>query len=312
MANNTKRNKTIIVVTALLLPLTLLGCTREVAALGTQQQPLVWLLSPAGDIEELHSAAEQIATTIYELTGYHITPSIADSEAAVVAALGERPPAAHITTLSSAAYLHASDQGNSAAALLGTQGGEQYYNGYFITNKDSGIEELADLFTGNLPTPRMATAELGSLGGYVMPLVHLREAGLDPENESFSFVEYRDDERVLAAVYLREAATGTITRNLLEELSATEGYEDIVEQVSIFGRTHPIPLRGLQFSSVVPQVAQRQILNALLQLNEQPNGRELISGLYEWEALSEHGDEPYEPLRELMRSTSVSLEELRL
>jgi len=312
MVEITKHKRIVIVVTALLLLLTLFGCSRETADLGTQQEPFVWLLSPEGDLEQLRNSAEQIAAHIYELTGFHVRPSIASNEAAIVAALAERPTEAHITTLSSAAYLHASNRGSSAAALLGTLGGEQYYSAYFITHKDSGISELSDLFSESVGAPRMAIAKLGSLSGYIMPLIHLREAGLEPDNENFTFVEQSDDAGVITAVYRGEVATGAITENLLDELSATEAYEDIFEQVSVFGRTDRIPVRGLQFSPVVAEAARRQILNALLQLNEKARGQELIQGLYDWEALSEHGDEPYEPLRERMRSTNVSLEDMPL
>ncbi len=312
MVEITKHKRIVIGAAALLLLLTLFGCSRETAELGTQQEPFVWFLSPEGDLEQLQNSAEQIAAQIYELTGYHVRTSIASSEAAVLSALAERPTAAHITTLSAAAYLHASNRGSSAAALLGAMGGEQYSRAYFITHQDSGIGELSDLFSESVRTPRMAIATFGSLSGHIMPLIHLREAGLEPDSENFSFIETGGDAEVIAAVYRGEAVAGAITENLLEELSATEAYEDLFEQVSVFGRTDPVPVRGLQFSPVVAEIARRQILNALLQLNERPTGQELIFGLYGWEALSEHGDEPYEPLRELMRSTNVSLEDIQL
>lgn len=311
MGNNTTRGVILMAVAALLPLLLLLGCSREQADLGTEQKPLIWLLSPEGDLEQLQNSAEQITTIIYELTGLHVEPSIADSEASIVAALAERPVAAHMTTLSSTAYLHASDQGRSTAALLGMQDGENYFRAYFISHAGSDIESLSD-FLSRDGTPGMAIAKSGSLSGHIMPLVHLREAGLDPENEDFSFNEQNDDEAVITAVYRREVVAGAITEDLREELSATEELDDVLEQVVIFGRTNQIPRRGLQFSPVVPESAQRQIINALLQQSEKPEGRERIRGLYGWESLSEHGDEPYGPIRELMRSTSVSLDDMSM
>ncbi|TVR90582.1 MAG: hypothetical protein EA428_08070 [Spirochaetaceae bacterium] len=311
MGSTNARTVILIAIAAMLPLLTLPGCSREQADLGTEQEPLVWLLSPEGDSEQLLDSAEAIATRIYELTGLHVSPSIADSEASIVAALAERPAAAHITTLNAAAYLHASDQGMSAAALLGVRGGQSYFRAYFITHEDSGIATLGELLSGTL-SPRMAIAERGSLTGYIMPLMHLREAGLDPEDESFTFVEQNNDAEVIAAVYRREIAVGAITQDLREEVAASEDFEAILEQVSILGRTDRIPQRGLQFSPVVPEAAQRQILNALLQLSEKSESQELIRGLYGWESLREHGDEPYEPVRELMRSTGVTLEEMSM
>lgn len=309
MGSITRRTVIFIAIAAMLPLLTLPGCSREQANLGTQQDPLVWLLSPDGDSERLRDSAQEIAARIYEFTGLHVRPSIADSEASVVAALAERPAAAHITTLNAAAYLRASDQGISAAALLGMKGGQSYFRAYFITHEDSGIETLADLLSGALP-PRMAITERGTLSGYILPLMHLREAGLDSEDESFSFIEQNNDAEVIAAVYRGEIAVGVIAEDLREELAALEDFEAALERVSILGRTDRIPHRGLQFSPVVPEAAQRQILNALLQLSGNSESQELVRGLYGWESLSEHGDEPYEPIRELMRSTSVSLEEM--
>jgi len=62
---------------------TLAGCQKE-AALGTEENPIIWALVPSGETDTVLAGFEEVAAILYEETGLVIEPFVATEYAGVI------------------------------------------------------------------------------------------------------------------------------------------------------------------------------------------------------------------------------------
>jgi phosphonate transport system substrate-binding protein len=135
----------LLLVLAVLLPsLLLVGCKKE-AELGTEENPVIWSFVPSGEMERVASGAQEVADLLHDKTGYYFKTNVATEYAGVIEALSADPPAAHMASLATFAYVLAAERGVAEVKLVSVRYGTPTYNGQVIVRKDSGISKLADL-----------------------------------------------------------------------------------------------------------------------------------------------------------------------
>ncbi|MEJ2264532.1 MAG: phosphate/phosphite/phosphonate ABC transporter substrate-binding protein [Anaerolineales bacterium] len=104
------------------------------AALGTEENPIVWVLVPSQDTETVLTGADEIAAAIEDATGLIVEPRVTTDFTGAVEAMcsGE----AHIGALNTFNYVVAKARGCADVALASERFGSTFYQGQIITRAD--------------------------------------------------------------------------------------------------------------------------------------------------------------------------------
>ncbi len=267
--------------------------------LGTEDHPLRWAVQPSGDDP---AAIGELATEIYELTGIHIQPMIAQTNAAILEAFEADPAAAHMSVLPALAYLAAFEQGLVEPALVGVRNSTASYEAKVVANRDAGLESLEDLAGRSFARPGPL-----SPSGWIVPSLMMRAAGLNPDDLS-NLRDLDNHAAVIEAVYEQDVDAGALYVGGLAALAAE--FDDLEDVIVVLAESASIPNEGVQFSPEVPEELRDQIVNALKQIIETPEGNELIRRLYSWDKLDSIDDSAYDPLRQLLDQAEISIQQI--
>ncbi len=274
------------------------------AKLGTENNPIIWSFVPSGEMERVASGAESVADLITEETGLIVETNVATEYAGVIEAMCSDPVEAHMGSLATFAYVLAAKRGCAEAALVAVRYGSATYNGQIIVRADSGITELSQLEGKTFCRPDPL-----STSGWIIPSLDLAAAGVDPDMGLAEVVDAGSHDAVVSAVYNGDCDAGATyvdARGTIEEDNP-----DVKEVVSVIHTSVDIPTDGVQFAPAVPEDVRTQIVDALLKIAETEEGQEALDTAYSWTGLEEHGDEFYDPFRQLLDAAGVDVEELQ-
>ncbi len=300
---NTKR-VLLLSLTALLLITSLLtaGGKREVE-LGTEENPIVWAFVPSGEMERVAAGAQSVADMLHDETGYFFSTTVATEYAGVIEAMGSDPPEAHMASLATFAYILAADRGIAEAALVSVRFGSPTYNGQLITRADSGITKVADLKGRTFARPDPL-----STSGWIIPMLTMRAAGVNPDSDLKELVDAGSHDAVVAAVYNGEVDAGACYVDARTRIE--KDYPDVMEKVVVIDVTADIPNDGVQFIPSMDAEMRSTIVKALLDIIATDKGKEALGTAYQWNDLAEHDDTFYDPFRQVLQASGLSIQDL--
>ena len=298
-------SRKIFAVLVIFLCLTGALCAKGVqeTVLGTEENPIIWSFVPSGEMERVASGAQQVADLLYEKTGLYIKTNVATEYAGVVEAMCSDPPEAHIASLPTFAYVLAADKGCAEAVLVSVRFGSPTYNGQLIVRADSGISSVADLRGKTFARPDPL-----STSGWIIPMLTLRAAGINPETDLKEVVDAGSHDSVVAAVYNGDVDAGAC---YVDARTRLEGEKpDVMEKVIVIAVSEDIPNDGVQFSASMPQDLRDKIVKALLEIAATEEGKAALDVAYQWQALEEHDDSFYDPFRQVLQASGLDVKAL--
>lgn len=277
--------------------------------LGTADNPIRVLFVPSVEAEVIVSGGDVMRTALEEATGLVFEVSVPTSYAATI----EEMCAATDRTMGfipGLGYVLASNLCGVDVAFKAVRFGFDVYWAQFLVKRDSEIDSLDDLagLSWAYPDP-------GSTSGYMVPLLELQEAGIEPG----ATVEAGGHPQAALAVYRGDAdfATTFYSPPLLPEGTWSEGDDpdipldlvpecavtgegdntqlwcgeyrvldsrasarteapDIIQQVRILSITQGIPNDTLSFGPDFPADIRAQIEDALVAFAETPEWEQSI------------------------------------
>jgi len=297
--------KTVFVLLALFIAVPLcLAAGQKEAELGTEENPIIWSFVPSGEMERVAAGAQSVADLLHDRTELYFKTNVATEYAGVIEALSSDPPEAHMASLATFAYVLAADRGVVRAALVSLRYGSPTYNGQIIARADSGIRSVAQLRGRTFARPDPL-----STSGWIIPMLTMRAAGINPESDLEEIVDAGSHDSVVAAVYngdVDAGATYVDARSRIEK-----EHPDVMEKVVVIELTEDIPNDGVQFSPVVPQDIQDRIVAALLEIAQTEEGKNALKTAYQWSGLERHDDTFYDPFRQFLQAAGLSIEQLQ-
>lgn len=297
--------KALFLVFAFLLAVSLCFATgTKEAELGTEENPIVWAFVPSGEMERVAAGAQSVADLLHDKTGLYFTTNVATEYAGVIEALSSDPPEAQMASLATFAYVLAADRGVVEAALVSLRYGSPTYNGQIIVRADSGISSVGELKgkTFGRPDPL-------STSGWIIPMLTMRAAGINPETDLDEIVDAGSHDSVVAAVYngdIDAGATYVDARSRIED-----DHPDVMEKVVVIEVTTDIPNDGVQFSPIVPDDMRKKIVAALLEIAQTEEGKDALKTAYQWSGLEEYDDTFYDPFRQVLQASGMSIADLQ-
>jgi phosphonate transport system substrate-binding protein len=271
-------------------------------ALGTEENPIIWAFVPSGEMERVAAGAQSVADLLHEKTGLYFDTLVATEYAGVIEALRSDPPAAHMASLATFAYVMAADMGVAEAELVSSRFGNAFYNGQIIARADSGITKLTDLKGKTFARPDPL-----STSGWIIPMITLKAAGVDPERD-IKVVDAGSHDAVVAAVYNGEVDGGACYVDARTRIE--KDHPDVMEKIAVIEVSVNIPNDGVQFHPSVPRELRDKIVNALLEIVETEKGKEALNTAYQWTALEKHKDDFYDPFRQVLQAAGIKAQDL--
>jgi len=271
--------------------------------LGTEENPIVWAVVPSGETERVVSGFEDVAAMIFDETGLVIEPFVATEYAGVIEAMCSDPPKAHMASLSTFAYILASEKGCADVALVSARYGSPVYNGQIFVRADSGIETLADLEGKTFCRPDPL-----STSGWIIPSITLKAAGVDPDTDIAQIVDAGSHDAAIAGVYNGDCDAGASYVDARTRVEAD--YPDVMDVIKVLEISADIPNDGVQFVTSFDAELRAQIVTALLAIAETEAGQEALDTAYQWNALEEHKDTFYDAFRQVLDAAGVSADDL--
>jgi phosphonate transport system substrate-binding protein len=164
--------------------------------------------------------------------------------------------------------------------------GRPWYNSVIIVKADSGIESLKDLVG-----VRFGFVSPSSTSGFLMPISHLIENGINPP-EDFTVIEYAGghDKNVMALI---EGKVDAIAIDYPSYLEFKNLNQLPPEQYKVIWESDPIPNAPLVILSQLPANFKIELKKALI---DAPDGLVGISGI-ESSGYTLVSDEDYEAIR---------------
>jgi phosphonate transport system substrate-binding protein len=289
----------LIVLIALLIPFAAFATPQVEAELGSEGNPIIWSFVPSGDTTEIVAGGEEVADMIFDLTGIYVEVSVATEYAGVIEALSSDPPSAHMASLATFAYVLAADRGVAEAALVSVRYGSPTYNGQIIANVGSGINTVADLAGKTFARPDPL-----STSGWIIPMLTMRAAGIDTEND-IDVVDAGGHTAVVSAVYNGDVDAGA---TFVDARGNIEGDNpDVMEKVKVIALTADIPNDGVQFHPSVPIELKNAIVDALLEIVSTEEGAEALGRAYDWNELVKRTDSFYDPFRQVLQASGMDV-----
>lgn len=276
---------------------------KKEAPLGSEENPIVWSFVPSGESERVATGAKEVADLLHQQTGYFFKTNVATEYAGVIEAMGSNPPTAHMASLATFAYVLAAEKGVAQAALVSVRYGTPVYNGQIIVRKDSGISTLADLRGRTFARPDPL-----STSGWIIPMLTLRAAGINPESDLARVVDAGSHDAVVAAVYngdVDAGATFVDARTTVEKQ-----HPDVMDKVVVINVSADIPNDGVQFIPSMPQEMRDKIVNGLLAIAGTEAGKEALNTAYHWRDLKTIDDHFYDPFRQVLQASGMNIEDL--
>ncbi len=268
---------------------------------GTEENPLVWVLVPSQDTEAVLAGADEIAAAIEEATGLVVEPLVTTDYTGAVEAMcnGE----AHMGALNTFNYVLAHARGCAEVEVASVRFGSTFYSGQLVTRADSGIETVADLAGKTFCRP-----DPTSTSGWVIPSITMQANGVNPETDLEEIVDAGGHDGVIIAVYNGDCDAGSTFVDARGNVA--EEFPDVNDVVVVIEESAPIPNDNISFVPDVEASIREQVIAVFLDLAGTEEGLEILNSVYSWSGMEVVEDSFYDGFRQQLEAAGLSIEDL--
>ena len=283
------------------------GCTRQQRPpLGSEKNPIKFILLPSADVRVLASTAAFIKRYLEAETPYKYRFSVPTSYIAVVEALGAKR--ADVATLNAPGYILANNRFKTEARLIVQRHGSINYQSQIIARADGPIKSLADI-----KGRKFAYVDPMSMSGYLMPEKLLTDKKIKPQETIFA----QRHDNVVTMVYNGQVDAGATWHSPPHNgkmqdarLLVQTQYTDIEKKVKIVHLTEPFPNDPIVFRAGMPQKLKEDTINALLSYMSTKEGKKIFHELVRANGLVRCSDSTYDSVRKMLKTLNKSAEDL--
>lgn len=293
-------------ISCLLSALLLLGCTREKAPLGSEENPLKMFFVPSVEVKVLEDSSQKVKKYLEEVTPYKFEMAIPASYVAVVEALGTAR--ADIAALSTFAYILAREKYEAEAKLTVVRYGSTTYQGQIISRKDGPIQKVEDI-----AGKKMAFVDPASTSGYLLPLKMLREKKIEPSETVFGMKH----DTVVSMVYQGQVEVGATFYSPKADGAIQDArrlvltqYPDVEEKIQILALTDPIPNDAIVFRKDMDPALVDTVMQGLQRYIRSDEGKDALGKLYGITDFQPTTDKEYDGVRQLLSTVGKKPSEL--
>lgn len=277
--------------------------TVSAGQLGAPDKPITIALVPSGDVPTITKAGTEISDCLSKLTGLTYNIEVGTNFAASIEAMGAgKAPFGFLNTFSAILAKEKYGVTPLLVSLRNYKGKpENFYQGQFIANKESGIKTIADL-----KGKTFCFVEPNSTSGYIIPRIVLAANGVNPDTDLAGSQNAGSHDNVAIAVYKGDCDAGaTFVDVRTDSTPIKQNYPDMVEKVDAFYITDNIPNDGLQVAKGVDPAITDATVNGLLFISNDPGGKAVLRRLYSYLGLVKVEPTFYDGFEQLLEKAGV-------
>ncbi len=286
---------------------------------GSDQNPLVLgIVSPDSDPAVL-TAAEEVAASVQNVTGYVIKAQVYFSYADLVSEMSLKH--VQMAFLPPLTYLYANELGIAEVGMLSNHFGVYQYasrffanaassfNSYYDPNRDRSTSDATTAlkqFQGKQP----CWVDSQSPSGYIVPSGYLKSNDVEVKDGAFLVSPVG----VIRALYITGicdfGATFATTGDPRTSPAVNQDLTDVMNRVMIIYQTDPIiPSNNLSFHPMVNPEIREDLTYGFKDLVKDAQGQSTLSTAVSYEILDLKvvNDSIYEPFRSLVDAAGVNL-----
>lgn len=279
--------------------LALSACAPAEPELGTDENPIIISFVPSADADAVLASAEAITDVLEERTGLTIEAVVPTSYVGAIEALcdGEN----HASALNTFSYVVAHERECADVALASVRFGSPTYTGQIIARADSGIQSLEDLAGKTFCRP-----DEFSTSGWIIPSITMAAAGVDPETGLTEVIDAGGHTGVVRAVYDGDCDAGATFVDARTNIA--EESPDVNEVVAVIATSAEIPNDTIAFRPDLPEETHDALVNAFIDMANDPDDNVILQELYSWESLIEVDDSFYDPFRQVLDASGIDVQ----
>lgn len=282
-----------------ILALALSACGGE-AELGTEENPIVWVLVPSNEAEGVLAGFGTFIDMVYDETGLVIEPFVATNNAAAIEALCSGD--ADMGALNTFSTVVAIQRGCVDVELVSLRYGSPFYNGQMVAAADSGVTSVAD-FAGKT----FCRDDEFSTSSWIIPMLEMRAVGIDVEND-ITTVDTGGHPQNIIGILEGECQVGASFVDARSNVEAD--YPDVMDRVNVIAISADIPNDGIQYQTDFPQELRDQLNPALISIAGSEAGAEALSSAYSWDGLEAHDNTFYDPFLQVLEASGFDISTL--
>lgn len=147
--------------------------------------------------------------------------------------------------------------------------GSSTYKAYIFARKDSGIKSLADI-----KGKKMVFVEKATTAGYVYPLAHFREHGINIDTYFKDYYFAGSHDAAINAVLEGKADVGCAKHSMFDRLARKD--KRIGAELTILDTSPDFPSNGLGVKKTLDASVKKKLRDILIGMNNDPQGREVL------------------------------------
>ena len=283
-----------------------LGCTQVRAPVGSEENPIQFMMVPSVDAKMLNDRAIKVKQVLEAQTPHKFRFVIPTSYVAVIEAFGSER--ADVAALNTFGYIVANERYGAQARLIIQRHGSTEYQSQIIARTDGPVQSLQDI-SGK----RVAYVDPSSTSGYLMPAGLFADNSIVPSETVFA----QGHQNVVTMVYQGSVDAGATFYSPPSDgkiqdarrLVVTQ-FPDIEEKVKIVHLTSPIPNDPIAFRKGLTEEMVEQITTVLREYMMTPEGKQVFYDLYGATGLVSTTDVAYNGVREMLKSLGKSASDL--
>jgi len=316
-----------------------LGATGLAQALGTRDNPIIWVFPPSTRAEVIEATAKQIVEDIGKATGLYIVPRVMPDYAALIEAFKAAEGNVMGTpTTDQYARISVETDFGAHARLAAVRRGYSFYFSSIYAPRAAGYTSIHDL-DGKI----WIYNDEGSTSGYVFPKKYLEDNGVvvggvvksgGHANSMVALLKGQGDfctgygsppeppagydgpkwdygmdpemwiwDRENNALYPPEVrGTCVDLRYAVSQIEGMGTLEEIIEKIGVLDTVGPLPNDCIAFSAGFPIRVENAIVAAIIAHIRSPEGNALWSNpnFYEWTDVELIDDSYYDTYRSLV------------
>ena len=298
-----RRIKILLFYCSLILAIFLGGCNKQKPPLGSDKNPIKFVLLPSADTKLLTQKSVFIQRYLESKTSYKYKFVVPTNYIATVEAFGTKR--ADVAYMNTVGYIIAHDRFKVEARLTSERYGLTTYQAQIIAKANGPIKSLADI-----EGKTFAYVDPISTAGYIIPAKLFEDLKIKPSKTVFA----QRHDNVVTMVYQGQVDAGAtwysppINGKIQDarKLVKTQ-YKDIENKVKIIHLTDPLPNDPIVFRADMPEKIKIDTINALLSYLTTKEGKDVFMELLSITGLMRCSDSRYDYVRNIFKEKTKQM-----
>lgn len=298
-----KTSQMIIAMSFLLL---LGGCTQQRPPLGSEGNPIKFVLLPSADRQLIADKAIFVKRYLESQTSYKYEISVPSNFIAVVEAFGTKR--ADMASINTFGYIMAHERFKVEARLIVSRYGKETYQSQIIAKADGPIKSVKDI-----DGKSFAYVDPMSTSGYLMPAKLFLDREIKPQKTIFA----QRHDNVVTMVYQGRVDAGATWYSPPHKGAIRDArrlvktqYVDVEDKIKIIHLTEELPNDPIVFRAEIPEKMKTDIINSLIAYISTKEGRVVFDDLLGATGLVKCSDSRYDGVRDMLKVLGKSAKDL--